>query len=301
MKITRREFLKRLGVAGIGMLGLREVLREGLAATPSYPHLVVVQGRDAGRMLEKGLAEIGGLKRFVKKGSTVVIKPNASFDRTPDVGANTHPEIIEALVRMCRQAGARRVIVADHTLAPPEVSFKLSGIGQATRNAGGEVLYLSDRNLYKRVSIPKGKVLKEDEVAEAILNADCYINVPVAKVHGGSILTLGLKNQMGTNWDRGYWHRTNLHQCIADFATRVRPHLTILDAITVMLTNGPGGPGELKRANTIVIGTDPVAVDSYGATFFGKKGEDIPHIRYAYELKVGEMNLNKLKIRRLSV
>ncbi len=136
------------------------------------------------------MAEIGGLKRFVRNGSTVVIKPNAAFDRTPDVGANPPPEIIEAVVKIYERAGAKRIIVAKRS-GLPEVTFKMSSMEEATRKAGGEVLALSDRKIFKQVSIPKGKVLRENEVAEVILNADCYINIPLAKVMPATGVTLG--------------------------------------------------------------------------------------------------------------
>lgn len=301
MKISRREFLAKLGKAGLALLGAKELLKEGLGARQTYPHLVVVQGRDAEKMLSKALAELGGIQRFVKKGSTVVLKPNAAFAQPPKVGANTHPEVLQAMIRLCKKAGAKKIIVAEHFLAPPEVAMKVNGLGEVVEKEGADFLALHDKNLYRRVEIPKGKVLKEDDVAKCVLDADVFINMPVAKVHGGSILTLGMKNLMGTNWDRGYWHRTDLHRCIADYSTRVKPHLIILDAITLMLTNGPGGPGDLKQLNTLVVGTDPVAVDSYGAYLFEMEGKNIPHIRYAYEYGLGEINLKKMTIRKLTV
>jgi uncharacterized protein (DUF362 family) len=301
MKISRREFLKKLGQAGLAALGAKVILEEGFSAAKSYPNLVVVKGSDAEKMLERALNELGGIKRFVKRGSTVVLKPNAAFAQPPRVGANTHPEVLQAMIRLCKKAGAKKIIVAEHFLAPPEVAMKVNGLGEVVEKEKVEFLPLHDRNLYRRVDIPKGQVLKSDEVAKCVLDADVFINMPVAKVHGGSILTLGMKNLMGTNWDRGYWHRADLHRCIADYSTRVKPHLIVLDAITLMLTNGPGGPGDLKQMNTIVVGADPVAVDSYGASLFDMNGRDIPHIRYAYEYGLGQIDLKKLKIKYLTV
>lgn len=301
MKLTRRQFLAKLGKVGLAILGAKEVLKEGLSAPHTYPHLVVVKGRDAERMLDKALTELGGIQRFVKSGSTVVLKPNAAFAQPPEVGANTHPEVVQAMIRLCKKAGAKKIILAEHFLAPPNVALKVNGLREVADREKVEWIILHDEKLYRRVDIPKGKVLKADDVAQCVLDADVFINMPIAKVHGGSILTLGMKNLMGTNWDRGYWHRTDLHRCIADYSTRVKPHLVILDALTLMLTNGPGGPGELKQLNTLVVGADPVAVDSYGAYLFGKDGKDIPHIRYAWEYGLGEIDLNKMRIRNLTV
>ncbi|MGB9608384.1 MAG: DUF362 domain-containing protein, partial [bacterium] len=300
-KISRREFLKKLGQAGLAFLGAKVILEEGLSAQQSYPNLVVVKGRDAELMLEKAFNQLGGIKRFIKRGSTVVLKPNAAFAQPPKIGANTHPEVLQAMIRLCKKAGAKKILVAEHFLAPPNVALKVNGLGEVAEKEKVEFLPLEERELYRRVEIPKGKVLKSDEVAKCILEADVFINMPVAKVHGGAILTLGMKNLMGTNWDRGYWHRTDLHRCIADYSTRVKPHIIVLDAFTLMLTNGPGGPGELKQMNTLVVGTDPVAVDSYGASLFGMNGRDIPHIRYAYEYGLGQIDLKKLKIKYLTV
>ncbi|MGC9004235.1 MAG: DUF362 domain-containing protein [bacterium] len=301
MKISRREFLKKLGQAGLAFLGAKVILEEGLSAQQSYPNLVVVKGRDAELMLEKAFNQLGGIKRFIKRGSTVVLKPNAAFAQPPRIGANTHPEVLQAMIRLCKKAGAKKILVAEHFLAPPNVALKVNGLGEVAEKEKVEFLPLEERELYRRVEIPKGKVLKSDEVAKCIFEADVFINMPVAKVHGGAILTLGMKNLMGTNWDRGYWHRTDLHRCIADYSTRVKPHIIVLDAFTLMLTNGPGGPGELKQMNTLVVGTDPVAVDSYGASLFGMNGRDIPHIRYAYEYGLGQIDLEKLKIKYLTV
>ena len=301
MKISRREFLKKLGQACLAALGAKVILEEGFSAQPSYPNLVVVKGNDAEKMLERALNELGGIKRFVKKGSTVVLKPNAAFTQPPKVGANTHPEVLQAMIRLCKKAGAKKIIVAEHFLSPPEVALKVSGLGEVVEKENVEFIILHDRKLYRRVDIPKGQVLKSDEVAQCVLDADVFINMPVAKVHGSSILTLGMKNLMGTTWDRGYWHRADLHRCIADYSTRVKPHLVVLDAFTLMLTNGPGGPGDLKQMNTLVVGADPVAVDSYGASLFDMNGRDIPHIRYAYEYGLGQIDLKKLKIKYLTV
>lgn len=301
MKISRREFLAKLGKAGLALFGAKEVLKEGISAPKTYPHLVVVKGRDEAKMLDKAIGELGGIQRFVKKGSTVLIKPNTAFTQPPNVGANTHPELVQAMIRLCKKAGAKKITLAEHFLSPPEVALKVSGLREVADKEKVEWIILHDQKLYRRVDIPKGKVLKEADVAKCVLDADVFINMPIAKVHDASILTLGMKNLMGTVWDRGYWHQTDLHRCIADYSTRVKPNLVVLDATTIMLTNGPGGPGELKRLDTLVVGADPVAVDSYGASLFGKNGKDIPHIRYAWEYGLGEIDLKKMRIRNLTV
>lgn len=132
-----------------------------------------------------------------------------------------------------------------------------------------------------------------------VLETGCLINLPVAKTHGGATLTLGLKNWMGSVRDRGFWHRSGLHQCIADFGTLVRPSLTIVDATRIMVTNGPRGPGELKTPNQIVLGTDPVAVDAYAATLFGLEPFAVPYIQIAHGLGLGCGDLAKVVVQRI--
>ena len=153
--------------------------------------------------------------------------------------------------------------------------------------------------MYKRISIPKGKVLKADDCAAEIVNADCFINVPIAKVHGGAMITAGMKNMMGTNWDRQAWHQLDLEQCIADYSSAVKPDLIILDAIRIMLTRGPKGPGDTKDVGQVIAGTDPVAIDAYAATLLGKKPQEIGHIKRAAALGIGQIDLKKVSMRRV--
>jgi len=147
------------------------------------------------------------------------------------------------------------------------------------------------------MDLPRAKVLKSADVLREVRRADVFINVPIAKVHSGTTVTLGCKNLMGVVWDRGAWHRTDLDQCIADFAAEVKPHLVVLDAIRTLLTNGPKGPGQTASPGMVVAGTDPLAVDAYGTTILGRKPQDIGHLRLASAAGVGEIRLDRVKVK----
>jgi len=192
------------------------------------------------------------------------------------------------------------VIVAEHMIdTPPRLIWDITGLGEATRRAGGEAVSAHDQRGYVKLEIPRGKVLTSDEVIREIMEADVFINVPIAKVHGGGVITAAMKNLMGVIWNRGYWHQAGLHQCIADFSTAVRPDLIILDANRVLLTNGPKGTGQTKDVGQVVAGFDPVAVDAYAATLLGLAPAAVPHIALAHQAGVGEMDLSKVQMKQV--
>jgi uncharacterized protein (DUF362 family) len=153
------------------------------------------------------------------------------------------------------------------------------------------------------VSISKGKSLKDAKEHELILGADVFINVPILKNHEGASLTISMKNLMGIVWDRGYWHRHDLHQCIADFATYRKPTLNVVDAYRVMKQNGPRGisTADSVLMKSLIISEDIVAADAAAAKLFGVDPKSIDHIRIAAEMGVGRIDLDKLKINRIKV
>jgi len=243
------------------------------------------------------VAELGGMKRFVKKGDSVIIKPNAAWQRTPQQAATTNPEVVKALIEMSKEQGASDVVVLDHMIdTPPRLTWDITGLGSAVRDAGAEVVSAHDQRAYVAVEVPDGKVLSSEQVVRDILEADVVISAPIAKVHGATLITGAMKNWMGVIWNRQYWHQAGLDQCIADFSTVVRADLIVLDANRVLLTNGPKGPGETKDVGQVVAGFDPVAMDAYAATLLGIEPGQVPHVDMARELKVGEMDLAKVRI-----
>jgi len=295
--VKRRELLRRLGF-GVAAIGLGQISAAQKSETRSSPILVVAEKDSPANLVRKAIKALGGMSKFVKKGNKVLIKPNMAFARPPEGAANTNPEVVAELVRLCFEAGAKEVVVLDHTLAPARVAYEMSGIAKAAEAQGAKVVYASPKD-FVPVEIPKGKILSayEVRVLKQVLDADVFINVPVAKTHSGARLTLGMKNLMGIIQDRGAWHRSgDLHQCIADFVTAVKPHLTVIDAIKIMTSGGPAGPGRLEQKDTIIASTDIVAADAYATTLFGMKPEDIPYIVKAAELGVGISDLKRVKI-----
>lgn len=261
--------------------------------------LALAADGEPGKLTRAALDALGGMEKLVRKGDFVVIKPNIAWNRPPDFAATTNPEVVAALVAMCKEAGASKVLVIDHIIdRPAEGVLGFTGIRAAAEKAGAVVSAAQNESDYRTIDIPSGKSLKSDTCIKEILRADVFINVPIAKSHSATMLTLGMKNLMGCNWDRQAWHTSaSLDQCIADYASAIRPDLTVLDANRILLTNGPKGPGETKDLRMVVAGTDSVAVDAYGATLFDYKPEEIGHIRLAGALGVGEMDLAKVKIK----
>lgn len=300
--MTRKELLSRLARMGFALAGLEvlsmsdllKLCRKAEAATP--PMVVVARGGDIGLRLKRALQKLGGIEKFVPPGGRVIVKPNIGWARTPEQAANTNPKLVFALVWMCLEAGAKEVNVFEHSCDNFAVCFDLSGIREAVEGAGGRIYSADNYRMYARISVPRGKILKHADVVREVMKADCLINVPIAKVHNAVILTLGMKNLMGIIYDRGYWHRSGLDQCIADFLTVVRPHLTIVDAERILLTGGPKGPGRTRDLHKLIVAEDPVAADSYTTTLFGKKPEEIPYIRMAFEHGLGEMDPRRMKI-----
>lgn len=307
-KLDRREFLGAF--AGLGAIVLGGCAKEeaGLPqasaaqSTPKYDAklLTVASGKDPAKLTRAAVDALGGMGKLVRKGDFVVVKPNIAWNQRPEIGATTNPAVVAEVVKMCKEAGAERVLVMDYVIdKPAEMVLGLSGIMDACTKAGAEVKAAQNESDFRKIDIPKGKAIKSDTCLKELQKADVWINVPIAKVHAMTTLTLGLKNMMGCIWDRQGWHQNSLHQCIADYATAVRPDLTILDANRIMLTGGPKGPGKTKDLGQVIAGVDPVAVDAYGATLFGLKAESIEHIKLAYELGVGEIDLAKVKIKQV--
>jgi len=253
---------------------------------------------DPVKALTSALTAAGALKAVIKPGDKVVLKPNAAWARTPEQAATTDPRLVGAMVKLCKDAGASQVVVYEYTIdRPSSMVLGMSGIGAAASQAGAEVRLAARSTDFQPVSIPKGKLLKSDTMAKALLEADVVINMPKAKRHSQTGLTLGLKNMMGVIWDRQAWHAgPDLHQFIADYSTAAPLDLTVIDASRILLTNGPKGPGRTKDTQEVIVAFDPVAADAYACSLFGVKPADVPYIVKAGALGVGESDATKLKI-----
>lgn len=265
--------------------------------------LVAIKGGEPDSMFDSGIAALGGMKAFVKKGDKVVVKPNIGWDVSPERAGNTNPKLVARIIQHCFDAGAKDVSVVDHPCDQWQRCYSNSGIQKAASDVGAKVIPGASASYYHNVSVPKGISLKSTQEHEVILDADVFINVPVLKNHSGPRLTMGMKNLMGNVWDRQYWHRTDLDQCIADFSTYRKPTLNVLDAYYVMKRNGPRGisTGDLVMMKSQLISTDIVALDVAGAKLFGIDPNEVRYIKVAEEMKVGRADLENLNIKRISM
>jgi uncharacterized protein (DUF362 family) len=226
-----------------------------------------------------------------------------SFARTPEIGANTTPQVVATVAKLCIDAGAERVMVLDHTLQRPELCLERSGIQEACKGIKNVyVLPLQEKKFYQEIKVPQGKILEKVEVMKDVLNSDVLINLPTAKSHSTTGVSLGIKGLMGLIWDRESFHsRFNINQALADLLTVIKPNLTILDATRALVSGGPGGPGEVHKPNLIIAGIDPVAVDSFGVTvapWYGKnfKGRQVEHLLVAFQRGLGKIDIDQLRI-----
>lgn len=274
-----------------------------LAPTGNYPDLVVGRGGEPEELVRRSLAALGGIERFVKPGADVIIKPNICVAyNTYEYAATTNPWVVAALVKLALAAGAGRVRVLDYPFGgTPEEAYSRSGIQEQVLAAGGEMEIMSK---FKFVStdIPAGLDLRQSDIYDDVLQADVLINVPIAKHHSLARLTLGMKNLLGVIWDRPEIH-WDLGQRVADLTSRVRPTLTVIDAVRILTANGPTGGNldDVKQLDTIIASPDIVAADSYGATLFGMKPDDLAYIQAATAMGLGRSDLNNLKIEELTV
>lgn len=319
--MDRRKFLRSLALTGAATVGGTVAIKEdgtlGImtqsvnaqsSRTAGNYDLVAVLGGEPEVMFRRAIAEMGGMRKFIKKGDKVVVKPNIGWDKSPELAANTNPKLVAEVIKQCFSAGAKEVTVFDHTCDDWRKCYANSGIEAAAKAAGAKVVPAHQESYYKRVSLPKGKNLKSTKIHEAILNCDKWINIPILKNHGGAQMTISMKNYMGIVWNRGYFHANNLQQCIADVCTYAkRPVLNIVDAYRLMKTSGPRGKSaaDVVLAKALFMSQDIVAVDTAAVSFFNQVRkmplEKVTHISKAQDHKLGSMDLEKLKVRRVKI
>ena len=307
--MKRRDFISKsvcTGVAvgtGFTFLSFEKVFGNIVPNLQAPYDLVAVMGGEPEEMYEKGIAEFGGIKNFVKAGQMVVVKPNMAWDRVPEFGANTNPGLVNRIIKDCLAAGAKEVFVFDNTCDNWQRAYATSGIERAARDAGATVITGSNQRNYRDVTIPNGRSLKNARVHEKILECDVFINVPVLKHHGGAQVSFAMKNLMGIVWDRQFWHNNNLQQCIADMVSYRKPDLNIIDGYRVLKRNGPKGVSvnDVSLEKAQIISTDIVAADAAAARIFGREPESIAHIKMANDMGFGVMDISKLNINRIRI
>lgn len=305
--MNRRDFIRKsitTGIAAGASFGIfrNENIFASVSSSEGYG-LAAVKGGEPDIMFKKGIEALGGISKFVMKGQKVLVKPNIAWDLPPERAANTNPLLVKTIVKACLQAGAKEVVVMDHTCHEWTKAYANSGIEKAVKDAGGTMAPANAEGYYQNVEISKAKILKTTKVHEAILNADVFINVPVLKHHSGSKVSISMKNLMGNVWERKPWHRDGLHQCIADFTAYKKPTLNVVDAYRVMMRNGPKGLSEEDTLlmKSLIISPDIVAADAAATKLFGLEPDDVGHITYAHDMGLGNKNLGEIKIKKISL
>jgi uncharacterized protein (DUF362 family) len=327
LRVGRREALVRVGAAagvlagaavlgrlawdkgGFGVAGgqgARQV-RDFRVANPGrdYAELVVARagiGEDeslvtADALVKNALEAMGGMKRFISRGDIVVVKPNIGWDRMPIHAANTNPDVVGAVIREAFDAGAKKVIVADGSCNDPNRCFQRSGIWRKAYALGAEVVLPAEHRF--RTTRMKGELLDEWPIFTTLIDADKVINVPVAKHHNLAKFTAGMKNWYGILGGR----RNRLHQSIdmsiADLANFMRPSLVVIDAMRVLMRNGPQGGNidDTKVMNTIVASADQVAADAFACTLIGQHRDNLPYLKMGHERGIGTMYWENLRVK----
>ena len=317
--LKRAEFLKLLALAGAGAAILGRAPDRALAAlaaqepdpdraaldgdaeaarTTAGTVLAVARGTSPATNVKKALAAVGGMKRFVHAGDVVVVKPNIGWARAPKYAATTNPAVVATVVALARQAGAKQVLVMDNPVSTdPSSCYQVSGIGAAVRAAGGTMQVMGGSG-FADYTLP-GHLLKKQPLYRAVVNADVVINVPVAKQHDSTGLTLSGKNMMGVTNDRGRMHTLGLSQSIAEINAKLRPALTVIDATRILVRNGPSGGSlqDVRVKDTVIACADWVAADTYATRLFGKKPAAVPYINAAAAMHLGTMDLTAVRIR----
>jgi len=304
--MKRREFIiKGVGAGLIGGSAVSLYPWQRLSArnlTDNYD-MAAVLGGEPGDMFDRAITAMGGMKKYVKPNQSVVVKPNIGWDTTPEKAGCTNPDLVARIIEHCFAAGAKDVYVFDNTINEWTRCYKNSGIEGAARDAGAKIVTGKSQGHYHPVEIEKGKRLKTAMVHELVLESDVFINVPVLKTHGGSKVTVAMKNLMGVIWDRQWWHENDLHQCIADFCTGIQPDLNIVDAYRVVKRNGP-------RTNTVadvatmkyqIVSEDIVACDAAAVKLLDMDPSRIGHIRIGGEMGLGQTDLEQLRINRIKI
>ena len=292
--MKRRDFLK----FAVSSLLVSQLPMKLFAKEPSM--VALAEGADYAAITRNVISALGGMKQFVKKGDTVVVKPNIGWDRKPEYAATTHPVVVKTIIEECLKAGAGRVKVFDNPCNDPRRSYESSGIPAILKGMENVEVKQMDRERYRNTKI-NGVFLKEWELYDEALSANVFINVPIAKDHGTSRLTLGLKNLMGImGGNRGYIHRS-IDEALADVNSVVKSHLTIIDATRILVRHGPvgGSLNDVKVLNKVIASTDIVAADAYATTLFNLNPQDVSPTVAAYKRGLGEMNLSKIKVMKI--
>lgn len=301
---SRRKFLRTIAATGVGAAISQQFTTETKAAVEPGRLSIVRYAKpsleqdgiseEARRLTRQAIEALGGIGKFISKGDVVWVKPNIAWDRRPEQAATTNPDVVAAIVELCYEAGSGEVFVSDNTCNKAQRTFPRSGIEQAAEKAGARVSFYDTRKF--RDMALNGKVLSHWKIYADIVEADKFINVPIAKHHGLCKATLGMKNLMGVAGGRRNRFHQDLSNTLADLAAFLKPDLIVMDAIRMLTANGPigGNLADVKRGDTVVAGTDQVAVDAVGANLLGYQPEEIGYIQESASRGLGTMEFGSL-------
>ncbi|MDB4945406.1 MAG: Iron-sulfur cluster-binding protein [Labilithrix sp.] len=322
---SRREILTRVGgaagvLAGSALLGralwdkggfgaaqsgaarqvrdyrLKDQARTDLAELAiARPHVGELEP-SADQLVRRAITAMGGIGRFVSRGDVVVVKPNIGWDRMPIHAANTNPDVVGAVVQLAFEAGAKKVVVADGSCNDPNRCFQRSGIWRKAYSLGAEVVLPAEHRF--RTTRMKGEILDEWPIFTTLVDCDKVINVPVAKHHNLAKYTAAMKNWYGVLGGRRNRLHQNIDVSIADLATFMRPTLVVVDAMRVLMRNGPQGGNidDTKVLNTVFATVDQVAADAFGATLIGQHRDNLPYLKMGHERGLGTMYWENLRV-----
>ncbi len=317
--MSRRDFLSRSVKAGVLVVAAGSLsywLYDGKGPDPasqsSGDHVVlpdfsiadlggrmsIITGEDRLKTVDLGLKAIGGIERFIRKNDRVLIKVNAAFATPPILSATTNPQLLSEVVNLCLKAGASSVVVTDNPINDPQSCFALSGIGEAVRSAGAKLM-LPTGSSFASTTVPKAKLIRDWPLLYAPFEGvNKVIGIAPVKDHHRSGASMVMKNWYGLLGGRRNIFHQNINDIILELAMMVKPTLVILDGTTTMMTNGPtgGSLSDLKQTNCMIVSTDQVAADAFGASLLGKKPADLPFILKAQDAGLGTADYESLKL-----
>jgi uncharacterized protein (DUF362 family) len=259
------------------------------------------EGYSVSTLVEKTFEAAGGIGRFISRGDVVIIKPNISWARPPQLAASTNPDVLQALIELCQAAGAKKVRIADNTIHDARRCFAITGVGKVAKKTGADLIF--PRSSLMREMKLRGKRLDVWPVFVPVVEGDKLINLPVAKHHALSTLTLGMKNWIGAVGGRRSALHQDVHQTIVDLARFFKPTVTLIDATKIMIRNGPSGgsTSDVATRNTLILSDDQVAADVKGASLFGRRPEEIGFLQLAQREGLGSCDLSGVAQKRVDL
>lgn len=297
-KLSRRSFIKA-GTIGSAALAARPSVL--FAENKSKVDVWVFEGPDNRALMAKCMETVFDNGGFGPDAKTVALKVNAAWERTPEQGANTHPELVDVFLEKAIASGVK-VVIPELPCNRAERSFPASGLQAVADKHKVKMIDLkTSKDPFVEVEIPAGKILKKEKVAREFLDADAVVNMPVAKHHGGGTLTICMKNWMGAVEGRKLWHAMGLHQCIADFSSFMKPAWAMVDATRCMTSKGPQGPSpDMIYPQQIILSKDQVAADTVAALLFHDSPYKVRYLEIARDMGIGETDVSNMNIRRIN-